>query len=75
MANLSSKANIDVDRLERLRIASHINCGYIAPSLFQMIGKRQYVANLLLSGSLRNEEQIIQEYDYLDQNIKMLLGL
>lgn len=75
MTHLDSKANIDVDGLEKLRISANINCGYIAPSLFQLIGNRQHVAKLLLSGCLKNEESVIQEYEYLDRNIKMILGV
>lgn len=73
----TSKTSSVVEELENVRIAATINCGYIAPSLFQLIGYRQYVAKMILSGNNSHEINVtlFSEYDYIDSNIKKILGI
>ena len=66
-----------VDSMDNIRIAASINCAYIAPSLFQLLGKRQMIATLILryNNSDTVTTSLSDEYEYIDSIIKRTLGI
>lgn len=67
----------NTESFSNLQIAAHMRAESITPSLFQLIGNRQVVAQQLLAATETNErhQTLVETYNHLNNQIKMLLGI
>jgi hypothetical protein len=68
---------IDIDFLKRLEVATTLDANNVSPILFQLLGQRKMVAQQLLrsGGSDEKYRETIELYNYLNENIKQVIGL
>lgn len=62
---------------EKLGIAASSKAEYIAPSLFQLIGYRQRIAEEILRGNPQEEsfQMLKDNFDFIQGQIRTVLGL
>jgi hypothetical protein len=63
------------DFIEELSRAASFDAGNSYPQLFQLLGYRKRMAEMMLHIDYENTPDIKEEYEYINNQIKKLLGL
>lgn len=62
--------------IEKVGLAAGFNCQYAIPNLVQLLGYRQRVAqDLLRAKEPENKMNLETELNYVNSNIRLLLGI
>jgi len=72
-----SETAINVDFLKKLKVATILDANKVSPILFQLLGQRKMVAQQLLRSSGFDEKykETIELYNYLNEQIKLVIGI
>ena len=66
----------EINREDKIRIAAaQFNSQYAIPNLCQLIGQRQIVANYLIRAKMENIKDLEAQLEYINLQIKQLLGV
>jgi len=74
--NGESASAIRHDHVQRLEVAATFNTERSAPHIYQLIGYRQKIAQeLLRSGTEDYRKSLDQNYEYVQEQLKLVLGI
>ena len=64
-----------MEELEKVKISAYFDAGRTMPALMQLIGYRQNVAQNLLNSNGETHEELMEIYNYTNDQIKKVMGL